>query len=334
MKVDASIPHEMAKAGAAARRIEALGYDGVRVAELQHDPFLALALAAEHTDRVELVTSVAVAFARNPMSLAHTAHDLNAFSGGRLILGLGSQVRAHVTRRFSMPWGKPARQMREFIGAMQAIFDCWYDGARLAFEGEYYAHDLMPATFAPTDTGAGRPRISLSATGPLMTQVAAEVADGMIVHPFTSRRYLEEVTLPAIETGLARRERPAPHFEIDYAPMVATGTNEASLAHAIATVRGRIAFYACTVAYRPVLELHGWGQLQDELIPLNRAHRTDDMAALIDDEILDTIAIVGEPDAVVRRMRERFGDAVSRTSFQVPGLTDEHTAELVAALRG
>ena len=203
MKVDANISTDMTKTGRQAAHLESLGYDGLRIAELNHDPFLPLAIAAEHTSKVDLLTSVAVAFARNPMSMATLAHDLNAFSQGRMVLGLGSQVKPHIERRFSMPWYKAARQMREFIEAMNAIFDCWYDGERLEYIGEYYEHTLMPATFTPENLEFGRPRINLSATGPLMTKVAAEVADGMIMHPFSSEKYIREVTLPAIEAGLA-----------------------------------------------------------------------------------------------------------------------------------
>ena len=205
MKVDAILPANMKQVAAEAARLEGLGYDGLRLAELNHDPFMPLALAAANTTRIELVTSVAVAFARNPMSMAILAHDLNSFSNGRFVLGLGSQVRPHIERRFSMPWHKAARQMREFIEAMQAIFDCWYKGERLQYVGEYYQHTLMPDTFKPDDTTGPRPRIALSATGPLMTKVAARVADGMIMHPFTTEKYMREVTIPAVEEGLEER---------------------------------------------------------------------------------------------------------------------------------
>lgn len=333
MKVDAPANASLGGIARAATRLEDQGYDGLRLAELNHDPFMPLAVAAEHTERIELVTSVAVAFARNPMSMAVQAHDLNAFSGGRLLLGLGSQVRPHIERRFSMPWHKAARQMREFIEAMNAIFDCWYDGARLEFAGEYYRHDLMPATFRPENTDGPRPRVLLSATGPLMTKVAAEVADGMIMHPFSSERYMREVTLPAVSEGLEKSGRDLAGFELDYAPMLAMGRDEESLSRAIAEVRGRIAFYGCTVAYRPVLELHGWGALQDELIPLNRAHRTDDMAALISDEMVETIAIVGSPEQVVGTMRERFGGMISRTGFGGAQFEPDELSSLLERLR-
>ena len=333
MKVDAGIPTDMVKVGDDAAHLEAMGYDGVRIAELNHDPFLPLALAAEHTDTVELVTSVAVAFARNPMSMAAIAHDLNAYSGGRLVLGLGSQVRPHIERRFSMPWYKAARQMREFIEAMQAIFDCWYEGYRLDYVGEYYQHTLMPATFTPDNIEAGRPRVTLSATGPLMTKVAAEVADGMIMHPFSSEQYIRAVTLPAIEAGLEKSDRTLDDFELDYAPIIATGRDDESIEESIDAARDRIAFYGSTEAYRPVLELHGWGDLQYELNMLNKRREQRQMASLISDEILHTIAIVGAPTEVVDAMKERFGDVIGRTSFRVPSLTDEEHADLLVRLR-
>ena len=334
MKVDAPTTPDLHKVGASAARLERLGYDGLRLAELNHDPFLPLTIAAEHTSTIELVTSVAVAFSRNPMSMAVLAHDLNAFSNGRLVLGLGSQVKPHIERRFSMPWHKAAAQMEEFIEAMNAIFDCWYEGTRLEYIGEYYQHNLMPATFTPDNLDAPRPRIVLSATGPLMTKVAAEVADGMIMHPFSSEKYMREVTLPAIETGLANSNRTLTEFALDYAPMVAVGNSEEALLKAIAVLRDRIAFYGCTVAYKPVLDIHGWGDLQEELIALNRAHKNAEMASLITDEMVETIGIVGTPDEVVDTMLARFGGVISRTGFGAPDLEDDQLGELLTRLRG
>lgn len=333
MKIDASANADMQHIGGQAKRLEDLGYDGIRLAELNHDPFMPLALAAANTSSIELVTSVAVAFARNPMSMAVQAHDLNAFSNGRFVLGLGSQVKPHIERRFSMPWHKAARQMREYINAMNAIFDCWYDGKRLEFMGEYYQHTLMPSTFSPDNVSGKRPRIVLSATGPLMTKVAAEVADGMIMHPFSSEKYMREVTLPAIEAGLVTSGRSLADYELDYAPMIATGTTEEALREGIAILKNRIAFYGCTVAYKPVLDIHGWGELQDELIVLNRAHRTDEMAELITDEMVQTIGIVGEPQSVVDTMQQRFGGVIGRTGFVVPGMADAELAGLLGQLR-
>jgi probable F420-dependent oxidoreductase len=333
MKVDANITADMSKVGDQVKHLESLGYDGVRIAELNHDPFLPLAVAADHSNRVELLTSVAVAFARNPMSMATIAHDLNAFSRGRMVLGLGSQVKPHIERRFSMPWYKAARQMREFIEAMNAIFDCWYKGERLEFVGEYYQHTLMPATFTPENLDHGRPRINLSATGPLMTKVAAEVADGMIMHPFSSEKYIREVTLPAVEAGLLLSGRTVKEFELDYAPIIATGPDEESILTATEIARDRIAFYGSTEAYRPILEIHGWGDLQTELSFLNKRQQKAEMSRLIDDEVLNTIAVIGTPEEVVDSIRNRFGDIISRTGFSVPTLSNEYQADLVNRLK-
>ena len=333
MKIDASAASNMSNIGSHARQLERLGYDGLRVAELNHEPFMPLALAASQTSTIELVTSVAVAFARNPMSLAIQAHDLNAFSRGRFLMGIGSQVKPHITRRFSMPWHKAARQMREFIEAMNAIFDCWYEGKTLDYVGEYYQHTLMPKTFTPQNIEFGRPKVLLSATGPLMTKVAAELADGMIMHPFSSEKYMSEVSMPAIQEGLRRSGRTLDEFIIDYAPMIATGTTEEELNTSIAVVRDRIAFYGCTVAYKPVLDIHGWGELQDELIVLNRQHKTKQMSDLITDDMVRTIAIVGEPLEVIESMRDRLAGIVGRTGFSVEGFPDHQISELLERLR-
>ena len=333
MKVDAIVAANMSSIGSEAARLEKLGYNGLRVAELNHDPFMPLGLAATATTHIELLTSVAVAFSRNPMSMAILAHDLNTFSRGRFVLGLGSQVRPHIERRFSMPWHKAARQMREFIEAMQAIFDCWYDGERLEYTGEYYQHTLMPDTFKPEDAAGPRPRIHLSATGPLMTKVAARVADGMIMHPFSSEKYIREVTIPAIQEGLGVRGLTLQDFELDYAPLLAAGESDQELERAVALARDRIAFYGCTVAYRPVLEIHGWGEIQDELMDLNRRHEKAEMARLITDEMVETFAIVGKPGQVVEEMQRRFGGMIDRTGLSLQGLPDEELKALLARLR-
>lgn len=333
LKIDAPVSANMHQIGASAARLERLGYDGVKLPELNHDPFMPLAIAAQKTSKIQLVTSVAVAFSRNPMTMAQQAHDLNSFSNGRFVLGLGSQVKAHIERRFSMPWHKAAAQMREFITAMEAIFDCWYDGVRLDFQGEYYQHTLMPTTFTPDTTNARRPKILLSATGPLMTKVAAEIADGMMMHPFSSEKYMREVTLPAIAAGLATSGRSLENFELDYAPIIATGINEEQLANSTNAARERIAFYGSTEAYKPVLDIHGWGDLQTELHMLNRHHRKADVAALITDDILHTIAIVGEPTEVVEQMRKRLGGIITRTGFGVAQMNDQDLAAHLATLR-
>ena len=334
MKIDAGISGNLSSAADEARRLEQLGYDGLKVAELTHDPFLPLTIAAEHTKDIELVTSVAVAFARNPMNMCLLAHDLNAFSSGRLVLGLGTQVKPHIVNRFGMPWFKAPRQMREYLAAMEAIFDCWFEGEPLDFEGEYYRHTLMPKTFTPTNTSAGRPKILLSATGPLMTKVAAEASDGLIMHPFSTEQYIREVNLPAIEQGLAISGLPRKDYEIDYAPMIATGDSEEDINRGIEVIKDRLAFYGSTPGYRSVLELHGWGELQTELNFLMKQRRQDEMAGLISDEVLHAFAIIGGPEAVADEIVRRFSGLVDRTSFVAPGLSDDRTAEMLVRLRG
>jgi probable F420-dependent oxidoreductase len=206
MKVDTGISNQLERVPEQVKAAEAMGYDGVRTAEMNHDPFFPLLLAAEHSEKVELATSIAVAFARSPMNLANIGHDLNAYSKGRFTLGLGSQIRPHITKRFSMQWGAPAAQMRELVLAMRAIWANWYDGAPLEFVGKYYTHTLMTPAFTPENTEYGAPKVILAAVGPKMTEVAGEVADGMIIHPFSTRQYIESVTLPAIDAGLAKQE--------------------------------------------------------------------------------------------------------------------------------
>ena len=333
MKIDASMSADLDAAASGARRFEALGYDGLKIAELQHDPFLALTLAADATDRIELMTSVAVAFARNPMSTAQLAHDLNAFSRGRFILGLGTQVKAHVTRRFGMPWHHGPDQMQEFLEALHHIFDHFYEDEPLEFEGDYYRHTLMPKTFKPTNIHAGRPRILLSATGPKMTVVAAESADGLIMHPFSTEEYIRAVNIPAINSGLERTELDRSEFEIDLAPLIVTGDNDEALEAAAAAARGRIAFYGSTPGYRMVLEHHGWEDLQTELNRSMNTWRTAALSALITDEILAKFAVIGAPSEVGPELVRRYGDIVDRMSIQPEGLSDASLSELIVSVK-
>jgi len=226
------------------------------------------------------------------------------------VLGLGSQIRPHVTRRFSMPWSRPAARMRELILAMRAIWDCWYGGKPLDFRGEFYTHTLMTPMFTPADGAYGAPRVMLAGVGPQMTEVAAEVADGLIAHAFTTRRYFEEVTLPAVERGLEKAGRTRGDFDIACPVFVVSGHDAASREASRTAIRQQIAFYGSTPAYRRVLELHGWGSLQDELNVMSKRGQWALMGERIDDEILETFAIVGEPDAVGPLLAERYGGLV------------------------
>ena len=302
--------------------LQTAGYDGIWTAETNHDPFFPLLLAAQSTQQVDLGTAIAVAFARSPMTLAATAHDLQAFSGGRFILGLGSQIKPHIERRFSMPWSQPAARMREFILAMRAIWDCWNEGTKLDFRGDFYTHTLMTPFFNPGPNPFGPPRVFLAAVGELMTEVAGEVCDGFICHAFTTERYLREVTIPALERGAARAGRTLADVEVSGPAFVVTGTDEESMERSKAGTRQQIAFYGSTPAYKGVLDLHGWGDLQGELNLMSKAGKWTEMGELIDDEILEAFAVIAEPQQIAPGFATRFGDVVDRLSFYAPYQSD------------
>lgn len=311
--------------GDAAREAEEAGYDGIWSAETSHDPFFPLLVAAQNTERVELGTGIAVAFARNPMTLAQIAWDLQAYSKGRFILGLGSQIKPHITKRFSMPWSHPAARMREFILAMRAIWAAWNDGTKLDFRGDFYTHTLMTPFFNPGPNPHGTAKVFLAAVGEKMTEVAGEVCDGILCHGFTTERYLREVTLPALERGAAAGGRQLSDLEVSLPAFIVTGTSEEEMAASAKGVRQQIAFYGSTPAYRGVLELHGWGDLQDELNKLSKQGKWVEMGELIDDEILATFAVVAEPDEIAPEVARRFGDVVTRVSFYAPYQSDPTT---------
>jgi len=318
---------------AAAVRAERDGFDGVLSVELKHDPFVSLALAARATERVRLTSSIAVAFARNPANTAMLANDLQLVSDGRFVLGLGTQVKAHIERRFSMPWSHPARRMREYIQAVRAIWASWETGERLNFRGEFYNHTLMSPMFSPGPNPHGNPPVVLAAVGELMAQTAGEVADGLLAHTFTTRRYLDEVTVPALARGRAASGRTDP-VEISLPAFVALGTTDAELATAQAAVKKQIAFYGSTPTYKPVLELHGWESVHEELHRASLNGEWDAMGRLITDEMLDAFAVSGSPAEVAAGLRERFGGVVSRLSFSAPyAVPDEVWAEVLTALR-
>ncbi len=333
MKVDTGIGTDLDKIPALVRDIEGLGYDGVNAAETSHDPFFPLLLAAEHTERIELRTSIAVAFARNPMNLANLGHDLNAYSKGRFTLGLGSQIKPHITKRFSMPWGAPAAQMRELVLAMRAIWASWYAGEQLQFVGDHYRHTLMTPAFMPENTEYGAPKVVLAAVGPRMTEVAGEVADGMMIHPFSNIAYIESVTLPALERGLAKAGRSRDDFELSYSNFVVTGRDEAEFEANKAAVKKRIAFYGSTPAYKGVLDAIGVGDLQAELNTLSKQGRWDEMGTLISDEMVEAFGVVGEPKDIAGQMLARYAQFADRTSASFPVADAEERQKIIQALR-
>jgi probable F420-dependent oxidoreductase len=323
MKVDTGVmAPSLSDIGPRARELEELGYDGLLTAETGHDAFLPIALAAEHTDRIELATGIAVAFARTPMVLAYTANDLQQMSKGRFVLGLGSQIKPHIEKRFSMPWSHPARRMREYILALQAIWSAWNDQTPLKFDGEFYKHTLMTPFFAPTPNPYGAPKVFLAAVGEMMTEVAGEVADGIIIHGFTTERYVKEVTMPAVERGLEKAGRARSSFQVSGPLFVVTGTTDEEIAAAAAGVKQQIAFYGSTPAYRGVLELHGWGDLQTELNGLSKQGKWVEMGELIDDDVLHAFAVVAGPEGVGAELKRRYGGVVDRCSFYAPYKAD------------
>lgn len=332
MKVDGELPMDIVKVTERIGPMLEAGYSGLQSIETGHDPFLPLILAAEHSEKVDLITAIAVAFARNPMNLAAIGNDINRYSEGRFILGMGSQIKAHIEKRFSMPWSHPAARMREMIQAMHAIWANWYDGEPLNFRGEFYKHTLMTPMFTPTLSDFGPPRVFIAAVGPLMTEVAADLCEGMLVHPLTSVHYLKNHTLPIIEKGLAGRGLKRSDFELSYPVFVVSGQTEEEFKKSDRTIRERIAFYSSTPAYKKVLDAHGWETLQPELNQMSKRGEWVAMGDLISDEILNTFAVVGEPDKIVPLIKERYSGLVDRISINFSYAPPEQRAALISEL--
>jgi probable F420-dependent oxidoreductase len=319
---------------AEARRLDARGYDRIGTAEAGHDPFLPLAVIARELPRLEIATSLAVAFARTPMTLATAANDLQLASRGRFTLGLASQVKPHVEKRFSMPWSRPAARMREFVLALRAIWACWNDGVPLDFRGEFYTHTLMTPFFSPPPNPYGSPRVAIGAIGARMAEVAGEVADGIFLHSITTRSYVEAVTLPALARGFAAGGRTREGFELTYPVFVVTALDAERWDAAIRGTKAQIAFYASTPGYRVVLEHHGWGEVGDALNRLSKQGRWEAMGALVTDEMLDTFAVVAPPDDLADRILDRWGGIADRFTFYTPYEIEPAILEaLVATLR-
>lgn len=323
LKVDGAVSSRLADVAGAAQTLERRGYDCCWTAEINHDPFLPLTLAAEHTTTIELGTSIAVAFARNPMTVANVGWDLQDYSQGRFLLGLGSQVQAHIEKRFSMPWGRPVARMREFVVALREIWTCWAHGTKLAFDGDFYTHRLMTPMFVPEPQPHGMPKVFVAAVGDAMTEMCGEVADGMLAHAFTTRRWMEEVTLPALNRGLTRAGRARSEFQLCAPVFVVTGHDEEALAAAATGTRKQIAFYGSTPAYGKVLDLHGWGDLHTELHRLSRLGEWDTMGTLIDDDVLDAFAVVAPLADLAEKVRDRCDGVIDRVLIGFPSSVSE-----------
>lgn len=309
---------------------EKAGFGGLWSLEAAREPFLPLALAAEHTTHLRLRTAVAVALARNPMVVAHLAHELNLFSAGRFDLGLGPQVRAHITRRYGAEWSGPVGRMREFVRALQAIWACWNDDVPLDFRGEYYTHTLMTPVFHPGPSPWGRPAVLLAAVGPQMLRVAAEVADGLIAHPLSSRRLLHERTVPTVRAMRAELGLTS-DFEVSCPVLVITGSSDADLASARESVRKQVAFYASTPAYRSALDFYGEGQTADRLRVMSVEQRWDDMTVLVSDELLGEFSVEAPAAELCDAVRERFAGVLDRVALYAPYPTDPDVWETALA---
>ena len=308
MLISGGLTGKLADIPAEARELEALGADIAGAVDLGHDPLMQLASAPTATERMKLMTGITVAFGRSPMTLAQTAHDVNSLSRGRLMVGIGSQIRPHIEKRYSMPWGKPAARMREYVQALKAIWACWYEGKPLDFRGEFYTHTLMTPMFTPTDTEYGAPPVLVAAVGPVMTEYAAEVADGILLHAFTTEEYVRTVTLPAVEAGLVKSGRSRSELQIMGAPFLVTGETEEEFNRVKLAAQNQIAFYGSTPAYRGVLESIGYGELQGELNRLSKEGKWVEMGQLIDDTLIGKMALVGEPATIAAQLKARYGD--------------------------
>ena len=333
MKIDTSLMFDPVKVSEIAGELEDAGFDGAYSFEGQSDPFITLTAAAMKTNKMDLMTSIAVAFSRNPMSLAYLGNDLQQLSQGRFILGLGSQVKSHIEHRFSMPWGKPVARMREMVLATKEIWRCWETGDKLNFKGEYYHHTLMNPTFSPGPNPFCAPKIFLAGVGPNMTACAGEVADGYFVHPFHSAKSFAELSLPNVQRGLDKSGKSLQDFTISGQLITATGLNDEQLEIAMGSARGQIAFYGSTPAYKPVLEVHGWEGMQQEWSDMARAGKWLEMTASVTDEMLETFALTGTPEEVATKMKARCGGKMDRVSPVVYQPDTELLTVLLKALK-
>src|SRR5690554_1008404 len=334
MKIDGPFYATLENAAEEAKRLAAIGYDGVYTLEGSWDPFLPLVLASEHAPALDIATGIAVAFPRNPSHIAYQAWDLQKHSKGKFMLGLGSQVKAHIEKRFGIAFNPPAARMREYILAVKAFFDCWQHGTRLDFQGEYYQHTLMTPMFNPGPNPYGIPPILLGALGPKMTEVAGEVADGLIVHPFNSLPFLEEKALPAVRRGLEKANKKESDFILQINAIVITGEDEQSYQAAENSVKSLLGFYASTPAYRPPMDAIGMGDLQPTLNRLSKEGKWDALGGYIDEDFLEAFCTRGEPHEIADKLKEKYGDYADRLAIYAPyAAPDAMWKNIITALK-
>ena len=326
MKLDAGLGAEggyLHNAGETARAAESLGFAGLWTSETKHDAFLPLAIAANETERIELGTSVAIAFSRSPMEMAQTAWDLQDLSGGRFILGLGTQVKAHVKRRFSMPWDRPVARLREYIGALRSIWSSFQTGEPLSFEGEFYRHTLITPFFNPGPLGQPEIPVFIAGVNTGLARLAGELCDGFHVHPFHSPEYVRRTVKPAIAEGAHNAGREPEEVELATSVFVVTGESDEEIGEQREKVRAQLAFYASTPTYRAVLEVHGWEEVGEKLGKLARDKKWDEMPDLITDEMLGAFAVEAAPDQVGGILKERYEGLIDRVALYEAFVPDE-----------
>ncbi|MBT5006257.1 MAG: TIGR03617 family F420-dependent LLM class oxidoreductase [Halioglobus sp.] len=334
MKIDGPFYAQLGDAAAESRRLKTIGYDGIYTLEGSWDPFYPLVMAAEHAPGLDLATGIAVAFPRNPMHLAYQAWDLQKFSNGHFYLGLGSQIKAHIEKRFGIAFDPPASRMREYIQALKAIFDCWQHGSPMDFDGRFYKHTLMTPMFDPGPNPHGIPPVLLGALGPRMTEVAGEVADGLIVHPFNSMRFLENNAMPAVLRGLEKSGRQRTDFILQINAIVITGETEEAISAATESVKGLLGFYASTPAYRPPMEAVGYEDLQPELNALSKQGKWDALGSYIDDDFLEHFTTRGAPSEIAAKLKDKYGQYADRLAIYAPyAAPDDMWRKIIAELK-
>ena len=319
-RLDGRTPQQIAES---ARRAERLGFDTYSSSETNHNPFLPLAIAAEHTERVDLRTSIALAFARSPMDVAYIAWDLQAMSNGRFTLGLGSQVRGHIVRRFGMNWSAPAPRMREYIQALRHIWNAWQTQEPVRFHGDHFDFNLMPPFFNPGPIEKPDVKVYVSAVNPYMLRVAGEVCDGVLLHGFCTPKYTRDVIIPNLEIGAKRSGRSLDDFEINAGGFIITGATEEEVESKKAGVKGQISFYASTRSYESVMSTHGWEDTAARLYRMSVDNRWGEMPGQITDDMLETFAVIGTHDEIVDKLKEAHGDYATSISFDIPTATGE-----------
>ncbi|MDJ0767783.1 MAG: TIGR03617 family F420-dependent LLM class oxidoreductase [Ilumatobacter sp.] len=332
-KVDPGIreterPVDMARFHLDAARVEELGFDGLVLTETKEDPFVAMAMAATTTGRIDLTTAVAIAFPRSPTVTAMTAWTLQRASGGRFVLGLGTQVKGHIERRYGMPWHPPGPWLEDYVRAVQAVWTCWQERSPLEFHSEHYDLTLMNPLFDPGPIEHRRPPIHLASVNAFMSRLAGRHADGVRPHPICTRRYISEVLVPAVAAGADDAGRDPGEVAMVASPLIVTAPTEAGLADKISTVRSRISFYASTRTYRAVFDLHGWGDIGDHLSSLSRQQRWDEMERHVTDEMVHEIAVVAPYDSLADAVASRYEGLCDRVEFSIPVETPDDAALL------